>query len=638
MLIFFTTNLLPTTTYQATLSNSQTEHNGGFGGAETGANFSTRQSLADVAMGFDRKGLDLKPKPKTGLSPLFDRKASDASGYTEDTLQTEGSKGTANLGTFFQFLVELDGLQSTEKPGISFDNPFTTREGVIVIGATNRPNVLDPALTRPGRFDQILNLQLPGKQKRIELLKIYSKNLGADARLPWEYLSKLVDGLSPAHIAAAMNESAIKGIIEKTAHTVETIEHGIRTIVCSTKEEIKPPKKGYKDPFFLTRRAFYQAGKAVLYKTLPDHASPVMLSLWFQQKSRQGRTYSSYGVVNQTNLQVSSRANLETRLISWYAGKASELLITSSLISSCLSSPERIKGTVNTIYKTSKDQVNKELMRNRVWASDLGTDELRSAGLLAQSMVDSWYLYSNRIALGKWHTLASQQNRLETPYLSLSKNGRNNSGLSNEASFLSQLTAQIEKNLRLRSSFSFSAPQTSWYARKGRANLGVAANSDLSQKEQTNTFGSGPSFFGLHSNGMVQSRLAQVWWQNEISHDVERLEGAYGQWYRLYLPNPLYKQRNVEWVSPDKYVHSNDSLKSLIPETIRFSMSWNELYRVNRDYLYHGLVVNSFQKAFALLDSKREVLDCVAYYLLRRKILREYELDHILERFSRANK
>ena len=70
------------------------------------------------------------------------------------------------LRLLMQFLIELDGLQS--------------RKGVIVIGATNRPNVLDPALTRPGRFEKIINLELPGKQKRIEILKLYSQNLGID--------------------------------------------------------------------------------------------------------------------------------------------------------------------------------------------------------------------------------------------------------------------------------------------------------------------------------------------------------------------------------------------------------------------------------------------------------------------------
>ena len=58
-----------------------------------------------------------------------------------------------------QFLMEMDGLR--------------TLQGVVVIGATNRPSVLDPAFTRPGRFEKTLCLQLPDRQKRIEILKLY---------------------------------------------------------------------------------------------------------------------------------------------------------------------------------------------------------------------------------------------------------------------------------------------------------------------------------------------------------------------------------------------------------------------------------------------------------------------------------
>ena len=67
------------------------------------------------------------------------------------------------LALLMQFLMELDGLR--------------TLRGVIVIGATNRPGVLDPAFTRPGRFERVLYLQLPGKQKRIRDLKALQQKL-----------------------------------------------------------------------------------------------------------------------------------------------------------------------------------------------------------------------------------------------------------------------------------------------------------------------------------------------------------------------------------------------------------------------------------------------------------------------------
>ena len=145
-----------------------------------------------------------------------------------------------------QFLVELDGLKS--------------RAGVIVIGATNRPKVLDPALTRPGRFDRVLSLEFPGKTKRIEILKLYSQNIGiiygetkkqisytteqakpkesfsdisntnpvfGDQDFAWEYLANRTFGFSAADLAAAMNLSSIQAILRNTVHTIEKIEQGI---------------------------------------------------------------------------------------------------------------------------------------------------------------------------------------------------------------------------------------------------------------------------------------------------------------------------------------------------------------------------------------------------------------------------
>ena len=80
-----------------------------------------------------------------------------------------------------QFLVELDGIQG--------------RDGVVVIGATNRPEMLDSAVLRPGRFDRVLELGLPGHEKRKEILKLYSQHLGIIKFVSWDYLANEQQGL-----------------------------------------------------------------------------------------------------------------------------------------------------------------------------------------------------------------------------------------------------------------------------------------------------------------------------------------------------------------------------------------------------------------------------------------------------------
>ncbi|MGI8944867.1 MAG: AAA family ATPase, partial [Thermoleophilaceae bacterium] len=111
-----------------------------------------------------------------------------------------GRRGAGNdhqerAQTLNQLLVELDG--------------FAGRTGVIVMGATNRPDMLDPALTRPGRFDRLIALDLPDRDGRRAILDVHAagKRLGAGVDL--DALARLTQGLSGAALAAVMNEAAL---------------------------------------------------------------------------------------------------------------------------------------------------------------------------------------------------------------------------------------------------------------------------------------------------------------------------------------------------------------------------------------------------------------------------------------------
>ena len=101
-----------------------------------------------------------------------------------------------NVETVTLLLCELDGLGQ--------------RANVVVVGATNRPKVLDPALIRPGRLGEILYLDLPSKQKRLNLLRYYGKNFNSQA-IDWEFFANHAQtgGLSPAHLKVALNISAM---------------------------------------------------------------------------------------------------------------------------------------------------------------------------------------------------------------------------------------------------------------------------------------------------------------------------------------------------------------------------------------------------------------------------------------------
>ena len=97
--------------------------------------------------------------------------------------------------TLNQLLVEMDG--------------FDTQDGVIIIAATNRPDVLDPALLRPGRFDRQVTVSLPDVNGREEILKVHSKKVKLSANVELAVIARGTPGFSGAELANVINEAAL---------------------------------------------------------------------------------------------------------------------------------------------------------------------------------------------------------------------------------------------------------------------------------------------------------------------------------------------------------------------------------------------------------------------------------------------
>ena len=693
------------------------------------------------------------------------------------------------LHLLMQFLVELDGLKS--------------RAGIIVIGATNRPKVLDPALTRPGRFDRVLHLELPGKTKRIEILKFYSQNLGCvpfsretkkqtlsttypegiqrilggpsfeqakpkesllmigekinkarslfavsqspttgslsdisninhafgDQDFDWEYLANRTFGLSAAGLAAAMNISSIQAILRNTGHTIETIEQGIEFI---TTYSIEKPKKeiqrrdttnkGHeKDPFFITRFAYYQAGKAVLHTLLPQHPDAIVLKLWPRPTNSRHKNVNKDQELYSSSL--NHRAKLETRLIGLYAGKAAELVALS------LNSQTK-KQTTNTRKKTSTIKENKGPNRKTVsllrakdvsdvsfpWKrkneerdtpfkqknqknqqfyyegnqkdtrnfsqynkrnlshSSLGIEDLSVASNLAHSLVEKWHFYSNKIAIRRENQIFTNQNQFEISEIGV-------------FDLFQQLTEDVQNRISASN---------------------ISESTDAKQRIQRRD-----TVRDKHSRYNFQEWSIRPWWQNKITEQTGNLNMFYDDWYRIYLPDPEESERNEEWVTPDKYYHNTQNLKNLLPKSssyplknsyllptfknlinlkmvggtlsptinlrtlakrkthgvpllwcpdttskgikaaykndqyaslksslrdtknnLNFDLTWNDLYKLDRDYIYHALILTCFNNAFCLLDENRELLDYLTDYLMRFETLRQHKIKQIFYDFG----
>jgi ATP-dependent metalloprotease FtsH len=118
----------------------------------------------------------------------------DAIGGRRGTQMADHSERAQTLN---QLLVELDG--------------FGRRSGVIVVAATNRPDILDPALTRPGRFDRTIALDLPDRKARQAILELHARGKPLAAGVDLEGIVRLTRGLSGADLASLMNEAALLG-------------------------------------------------------------------------------------------------------------------------------------------------------------------------------------------------------------------------------------------------------------------------------------------------------------------------------------------------------------------------------------------------------------------------------------------
>ncbi len=152
--------------------------------------------------------------------------------------------------TLNQMLVEMDG--------------FTPNDNVIVLAATNRPDLLDPALTRPGRFDRRIVLDMPDIEDREEIIKIHARGKPFVKDVSWSKIAKRTVGFSGADIENMLNEAAILAARQsKKVINMEDIEEA------ATKVKLGPEKKRLQSDEERKMTAYHEAGHAIVAHQLP---------------------------------------------------------------------------------------------------------------------------------------------------------------------------------------------------------------------------------------------------------------------------------------------------------------------------------------------------------------------------------
>ncbi|HST55768.1 MAG TPA: ATP-dependent zinc metalloprotease FtsH [Solirubrobacteraceae bacterium] len=226
-----------------------------------------------------------------------------------DEFDAAGRKRGAGIGqgndereqTLNQILVEMDG--------------FSGDGGLVVMGATNRPDILDPALLRPGRFDRQVTIDVPDVHGRLEILRLHGakRPLGPDASL--EELARQTPGFSGAELANVINEAALLSVRDsRSVIDQPTLEEAIDRVVAG------PAKK-----HILTREerwmiAIHEASHAVVTDALGQSASTRKLSI-----VARGRTLGTAAhMLTDRDQLVQTEPDLQRQLIVIVAGSAGE--------------------------------------------------------------------------------------------------------------------------------------------------------------------------------------------------------------------------------------------------------------------------------------------------------------------------
>jgi cell division protease FtsH len=157
--------------------------------------------------------------------------------------------------TLNQILTEMDG--------------FTGSEGVIVLAATNRPDVLDPALLRPGRFDRTITVHAPDQAGRLAILEVHSRKVGLAPDADLEHIARITPGMTGAELANLVNEAALLAVRRRQAKVrLEDLTDALEKVQLGTARNVVMPLEE-------RRRTAYHEGGHALLGILEPGADPV---------------------------------------------------------------------------------------------------------------------------------------------------------------------------------------------------------------------------------------------------------------------------------------------------------------------------------------------------------------------------
>lgn len=207
--------------------------------------------------------------------------------------------------TLNQLLTEMDG--------------FEGNSGVIILAATNRPESLDPALTRPGRFDRRIPVELPDLQGREEILRVHAKKIKLSGDADFHAVARMAAGASGAELANIINEAALRAVRNnRTVVSQADLEESIEVVIAGYQKKNAVLSDGEKKVV-----AYHEVGHA-LVAAMQSHSAPV------QKITIIPRTSGALGYtmqVEEGDKYLMTKREIENKIATFTGGRAAEELV-----------------------------------------------------------------------------------------------------------------------------------------------------------------------------------------------------------------------------------------------------------------------------------------------------------------------
>lgn len=274
--------------------------------------------------------------------------------------------------TLNQLLTEMDG--------------FEENTGVIILAATNRPESLDPALTRPGRFDRRVPVELPDLQGREAILKVHAKKIRVAPNVDFHTIARMAAGASGAELANIVNEAALRAVRQnRTVVTEADLEESIETVIAGYQK--KNAVLSDREKLIVS---YHEIGHA-LVAAKQSHSAPV------QKITIIPRTSGALGYTMQVDTgekNLLTKEELENKIATLTGGRAAEEVVFGSITTGASNDIEqatKLARAMITRYGMSRnfDMVALETVQNQYLGGDTSLAcSAETAAQIDQQVVD----------------------------------------------------------------------------------------------------------------------------------------------------------------------------------------------------------------------------------------------------------